>query len=101
MAPFMAAGMARTSALRNFHLPLPGELHEALVRAAHDRGKPATEIARQAIREWLEARRREVVAEEIASYARAMAGSRADLDEALEKAGLEELRRVYRRRGRS
>jgi hypothetical protein len=42
-------------------------------------------------------RRKEAVAEELRAYARAAAGTGADLDEALERAGVEELRRVTSR----
>src|SRR5262249_21235203 len=87
----------RPPASRNFHLPLPEDLHEALARAAHERGRPATEVARAAIREWLAARRREAVSGEIATYARAVAGSAADLDEALERSAVEHLRGRPRR----
>ncbi|HET6201672.1 MAG TPA: ribbon-helix-helix protein, CopG family [Planctomycetota bacterium] len=98
MTPNRLSRRTRPSSPRNFHLPLPEDLYEALARAAHERGRPATEIARAAIREWLEARRREAVSEEIATYARSVAGSRADLDETLEKAAVEHLRGPSRRR---
>jgi predicted transcriptional regulator len=97
MARIRTTKPTRPPAPRNFHLPLPEDLHEALARAAHERGRPATEIARAAIREWLEARRREAVSDQLATYARAAAGSAADLDEALERGAVEHLRGRPRR----
>jgi hypothetical protein len=74
---------------RNFHLPLPADLYEELRREAGKRGRPATAVARQAIEMWLRRARASELHEEIAAYARKHAGSRADLDEALETAGAE------------
>ena len=87
----MIAAMA-TAPLRNFHLPLPGDTYEALREEAARAGRPATSLAREAIEEWLRARRKLAVSEEIAVYASRMAGTSADLDPALERAGLEHLR---------
>ena len=79
--------------VRNFHLPLPEGVYEALRREASRLRKPATVVAREAIETWLQQRRRAVVREAIAAYAVQHAGSEADLDPALEKASLEVLRR--------
>jgi Arc/MetJ-type ribon-helix-helix transcriptional regulator len=73
----------------NFHLPLPSELHEMLREEVEHSGKPATAIAREALREWLQQRRRQRLHEEIAAYASGSAATSADLDEDLEAAGLE------------
>jgi Arc/MetJ-type ribon-helix-helix transcriptional regulator len=73
----------------NLHVPLPEELHEKLREEARKSGQPATEIAREGIRLLLELRRREAIHAEIAVYAQAGAGSRADLDADLEAAAIE------------
>jgi plasmid stability protein len=75
--------------LRNFHLPLPERVYEALRREAAALGKPTTVIAREVIEAWLHERRRTMVHEAIAAYAVQHAGSSVDLDPALEKAALE------------
>jgi hypothetical protein len=55
-------------------------------------------VAREAIEAWVEQREREALHDAVATYARAVAGSRADLDEHLEQAGIEHLLRKRRRR---
>jgi hypothetical protein len=74
--------------LKNFHLPLPRRVYEALRQEASDLGRPATVVAREAIEAWLGERRRAVVREAIATYAVRHAGTAVDLDPALERAGL-------------
>jgi hypothetical protein len=56
-------------------------------------------IARQTIEARLRAKRRQKLDEKIAEYARACAGTEADLDSRLEEAGLESLRVMYRSTG--
>lgn len=68
-------------------------MYEELQAQARKRGRPATVIARQAIEYGLRERRRRELREEIAEYARRHAGTPADLDVSLEKAGIELLRR--------
>lgn len=82
----------KSSSTRSFHLPLPAVLYEELRAEARRRGRPATVVAREAIAESLRALRRQELAEEIAEYARANAGTSADLDSELEAAGIEHLR---------
>lgn len=77
------------STVRNFHLPLPEPTYRRLRDAAERTGQPATAVARHAIETWLREHRRTMVREAIARYAADAAGSRDDLDEALEAAGLE------------
>jgi predicted transcriptional regulator len=77
--------------MRTFHVPLPEHLHEALRAGAGERRRPATQILRQALEDWLAARRRERVAAEIRAYTEAMAGTAVDLDADLEAAGVERL----------
>jgi hypothetical protein len=83
---------ATKNAIRNFHLPLPETVYEALRHEAAQLRKPATVVARDVIEAWLQDRRRAVMREAIATYAVKHAGSTADLDPALEKASLEVLR---------
>jgi predicted DNA-binding protein len=82
---------------RNFHLPLEQETYARLVREAERVGRPATQVAREAIEIGLDERHRRIVAESISAYATAVAGSRDDLDEDLERAATEHL---AKRRGR-
>lgn len=84
--------------LRNFHLPLPGDLYRTLRDEAAAAKRPATTLARQAIESWLRERRKAAVREAIVAYAAESAGSSADLDPALEAASLEAWRRRKRRK---
>jgi predicted transcriptional regulator len=79
------------SPLANFHLPLSHDLHRMLREEAERSGKPATTIAREALRSWLLARQKQRLHEEIADWAVGHAGTGLDLDEDLEKASLEAL----------
>jgi hypothetical protein len=79
------------SATRNFHLPLPEELYDELRSCAREADQPATRFAQELMRagldDWRRARRRQ----QIAAYARQVAGSSEDLDPELEHAGVQEL----------
>jgi predicted DNA-binding protein len=75
----------------NFHLPLPDPVYKRLKSAAKRHHKPATQLAKQALEQWLDEQERLAVHEEIAAYAAAVAGTGDDLDEALETAALEHL----------
>jgi predicted transcriptional regulator len=88
----------RSSHVKNFHLPLSEEVHEALRSEAARLKKPATVVAREAIEEWLRERRRSVVREAVAAYAAQQAGTTADLDPSLERAALELWREGKRRK---
>ena len=79
--------MAKT--VRNFHLPLPEPLYRRLRDAAARANQPATTVARHALEHWLRQHRRTVIREAVATYAAEVAGSRDDLDPALEAASLE------------
>jgi hypothetical protein len=83
---------------KNFHLPLPADVYEALREEAAAVKRPATVVAREAIELWLRERRKRVVREAVAAYAAEHAGTAADLDPALEQAGVEVLRPRRRRR---
>lgn len=75
------------AALRNLHVPLPGDLHQRLRDEATRSGRPATILAREAIEAWIHERERAQVSDRIAEYATEVAGTEADLDRALERAG--------------
>lgn len=83
---------------RNFHLPLDEDLYRRLRSEATRTGKPATELARNAIEAALRERRRFLLHESIAEYAAAAAGTPADLDPVLERAGREQLSSRKKRR---
>lgn len=75
----MAAATAK-----NLHVPLPPKLYRALRDAADRAGRPATQVAREAIVEWLQSERRREAEDELRSYVAEMAGSEHDLIEELE-----------------
>lgn len=79
------------AAKKNLHVPLPPELHRALKRQSKQLGTPTTSLAREAIEEWLERRRKAEIAQQLREYALAVAGTEDDLDEALASAAEEEL----------
>lgn len=81
----------KTVSMHNFHLPLPADVYEGLRDAARRLSVPATQLARQAVEEWVRQQRVNAVHEELASYAQAYAGTTADLDEPLEGAAIEHL----------
>lgn len=85
-------------ATRNLHVPLPEPLHERLRAEATRSGRAATTLAREAIEAWIDERQRRAVHAAIVEYAEEMAGRPADLDEDLERAGVEHLVRRRRKR---
>ena len=85
---------------RNFHLPLEPVLYDQLRRVAEGEGRAATSVAREAIEVYLAAKEKDRITREIEAYARAEAGTEADLSEGLEKAAVEELRRTQKARKR-
>ena len=85
-----------SSAMKNFHLPLPAGTYDELRREADRDGRPATTVAREAIERWLEQRRSIELHEEIASYAADRKGTDADLDRPLERAAVRQLRKAKR-----
>jgi predicted transcriptional regulator len=76
---------------KNFHVPLPPDIYEALHAEARHTQQPATQIARAAIAAWLAQQRKTRQHEAVASYARQQASTPDDLDPALEAAGIEHL----------
>lgn len=85
-------GTMETTKTHNFHVPLSDKLNRELRAEAKRTGRPATELAREAIEHLVEDRKREAIHREIATYARAIAGSPEDLDSELEAASIEHLR---------
>ncbi len=83
---------------RNFHIPLGEDLHRLLRIEAARTGRPATELARNAIESALRERQRFLLHESIAEYAAAVAGTEADLDPVLERVASEQLSGRKRRR---
>lgn len=83
---------------KNLHVPLPPRLYRALRAAADREGRPATEVARAAIADYLRAQRRKKETDELRAYVADAAGGPDDLDAALEAASIDHL--VPRRRRR-
>lgn len=83
--------MARNARSRNFHVPLPDDLYLRLRGEAKRSGRPATDLARQAIQTMLRRREKLALHEALATYAARQAGGPADLDPALERAAVDEL----------
>jgi predicted DNA-binding protein len=80
----------------NFHLPLTPELHEQLRQEAEHSGQPATTVAREALQTSLAERRKQRLHAQIAAFASEYGGSDLDLDEELERAGIEALHAMDR-----
>lgn len=76
---------------KNLHVPLPPKLYRALRDAADRAGRPATQVAREAIVQWLQSEQKRALEDELRDYVSAMAGTGDDLDEALEAAAVEHL----------
>lgn len=87
---------ATPRAMKNLHVPLPGPVHAELRVAAERSGRPATELAREAIVRWLTEERRAARRAVVAEYAAAEAGTPADLDPLLERAAVQHLRSASR-----
>ena len=85
---FSWQNLAMTSATKNFHVPLPEALYDELRTAAREADRPATKFAQDLMRagldEWRRTRRRQ----QVAAYAREVAGTEEDLDTELERAGV-------------
>ena len=84
------------SNVKTFHVPLPPATYAELKAEAQRAGRTATSAAREAIEQWLLARKKMELHEAIAEYAAKHAGTSADLDPALEAAGVRGLRRKSR-----
>ena len=90
-----------TKATKNLHVPLSETLYAELRTAAQKSGRPATEIARDAIGQWLAEERRSALRAAIAEYAAENAGTDDDFDRDLERASIEHMRAETKKRKRS
>jgi predicted transcriptional regulator len=81
----------KSATAKNLHVPLPENLYRALRAAAAREGRPATQVARAAIIDYLRSKRRGAVEDELRAYVAHAAGGPMDLDEELEAATLEHL----------
>lgn len=77
--------------MKNLHVPLPQPLYRRLRAEAKRANRPATVLVREAIDFWLAEQYRASVHDEIACYARNVAGTSDDLDPDLEAASVEQL----------
>ncbi len=82
-----------TLAFKKLNLPLPSEMHEAILVEAKALGIPATRLIRSVLDAWLEDRRRTLRRAEIRRFATACAGTEFDLDQELEAAAIQDLSR--------
>jgi hypothetical protein len=83
---------------RNLHVPLPEPMYRALRAEAESSGRPATDLARKAIDEWLRRARKARIHGAVARYASQHAGGVADLDVELESAAVAHLKKARARR---
>jgi hypothetical protein len=81
----------KPASLKNLHVPLPEETHARLREEVERTSRPATQLAREAIEQWLDDRRRKLLHASISSYASSAGGTVHDLDPHLEAAALEAL----------
>jgi predicted DNA-binding protein len=81
----------KTATAHNFHVPLPAGIYSRLRSEAERQHKPATQLVKQVLEQWLEEQEQLALHEEIARYATEAAGTGDDLDEQLEDASLEHL----------
>ncbi len=79
----------KTAVAHNFHVPLPAGVYSRLRSEAERQHKPATQIVKQVVEDWLDEQEKLILHEEIARYAAEEAGTGDDLDEQLEATGLE------------
>jgi len=82
---------AMASATKTLRLLLPEALYAELRSAARETRRPTTRFAQQLVRTNLDQWRRASRRQEIAAYARQVAGSSEDLDRDLERAGIKSL----------
>ena len=74
--------------MRNLHIPVPEELYVRLKDESRRSGRPATEIARNAIGAWISAVRKAAVRRDLAAYVAEMAGTDQDIDPLMQAASL-------------
>lgn len=83
--------MSKTTVAHNLHVPLPENLYGLLRAESHRSKKPATTLAREAIRDWLRERKKAHLDKEIRDYAASEAGTKQDLDSGLETVSIRHL----------
>jgi hypothetical protein len=81
----------RSATPKNLHVPLPPGLYRALRAVADEEGRAATQVAREAIAQFVLARRKRDIEDELRAYVATAAGSPDDLDGALVAATVEHL----------
>ena len=91
----------RKSLMKNLHVPLTEPTYLRLRTEAERAGRPATELAREAIDRWLAEQQRQLLHDAIQAYARETAGTRDDLDGGMEAAGVDHLIAARDRGGRA
>jgi hypothetical protein len=79
------------SSLMKMELPVDGDVWQLLQDEAARSGQPTVSLVSQVLAQWAHERQRQRVADEIAEFAAAHAGSSLDLDHDLETAALEAL----------
>ncbi len=79
------------SKIKNFHVPLPSKTYLELRKVSDDLSQPATKIVKVLIELWLKGKKRQFIHQGVLDYAKAHAGTKADLDFELEGAAVEEL----------
>jgi len=85
------AWSAMASATKTLRLLLPEALYTELRSAAREARRPATRFAQELVQASLDQWRRTRQRQEIAAYARQVAGSNDDLYPELERAGIQSL----------
>jgi hypothetical protein len=80
--------------VKSFHLPLPEKTYLDLRTEARRSRVTAAALARQAVEEWIKARRRAERKRQIAAFAAEAVGGGLDLDRGFEAAAIEFLRRT-------
>jgi len=83
-----------TRKVKNLPVPLSDQLYALLQAQASRTARPAAQLAREAIVDWLRSVKREEVSRQLARYAAACAGTDQDLDPDLEDVAIDELRRL-------
>ncbi|MBC7473759.1 MAG: hypothetical protein H7263_05665 [Candidatus Sericytochromatia bacterium] len=80
--------------MKNMHIPLPIQWYEKLSEISKERNTSATELVRNAVIQFLKEEEKKKVALAIEEFAIEFGGTDFDLDNELEEAGLESLRKV-------
>jgi hypothetical protein len=87
--------------MKNMHLLLPEPVYARLRAEARRSRRPATDLAREAIDQWLADLQRSQMHEAVLTYADEVAGTTDDLDPEIEAAGIDHLLGTDDRGGRA